>query len=419
MDGGNRSTLAALISPTPLERFFSEFWPERVFHSHGPLSRLPAVFSTNELSNFSALAAGFRDWMGFGNGSRSARMMSVQGMNPAHLYELGLTVHLPDITSSVPEVVPFLRALEKDLRIEEGSARFTVWASPQGDGVPDHFDGEDVFSIQLAGTKCFEVAPMTDYACPFGVQFGPTGPPFDEMYPQLKNGFPMPANVKYEAIDMRPGSVLFLPRGTWHRTHAGADSFAISIGIRPPTVLESFLEQLRYVLLQDPEWRRPLYGVRGDPLERQRALERAGKVLKKAPRLVEALSVDHLAPLTEAEKLQNVTRETGFQRDFGTQMEISRSGAGEIMIQVKCWNRDEGEKTTLQMKATAEYGPVFEWLSNSKAAFSAGELAECFPDVSFGQHQKLLAALTRGKFLRLLWFPRVPREDLLEQSQGR
>lgn len=410
MDGGNRSTLASLVSPTPIDRFLKDFWPERVFHSHGPVARLPAVFSSHELSSFPALASGFHDWMGFGQGSRSSRMLSVQGINPAHLYELGLTVHLPDITSAVPDAAPFLRALEKDLRVEEGCARFTVWASPQGDGLPAHFDGEDVFSIQLAGTKRFEVAPMTDYACPFGVQFGPSGPPFDDLYPQLENGFPDAKNVEFEVVDMKPGSVLFLPRGTWHRTRADADSFAISIPIRPPTVLESFLEQMRYLLLQDPAWRRPLYGVRGDAPERQEALERARKALDRAPRILQALSVEDLAPLSEAERLRNMTRATWFQRDFGTRLEMVQADGGEFIIQFKCWNRDVGERNTLQLKATPEYAPIFNWLSESRAAFTAGEFADRFPDFPFEQHQKLLEALTRGEYLRLLWFSRVPRE---------
>lgn len=412
MDGGYRTTLASLVSPTSTERFFTDFWPERIFYSHGPVSRLPAIFSSRELSTFPALASSYRDWMGFGHGPRSSRMLSVQGMNPAHLYELGLTVHLPDITSSVPAVVPFLRSLEKDLGIEEGSAHFTVWASPVGGGVPPHFDAEDVFSVQLAGTKRFEVAPMTDYACPFGMQFGPAGPTFDDMYPQLKSGFPDVTNVQFETVDMKPGSVLFLPRGTWHRTHADADSFAISIGIRPPTLLDAFLEQMRYLMLQDPGWRRPMYGVRGGEREREEALERARKALRSAPRMLQALSAEDLAPLPEGERLKNMTRSSRFQRDFGTRLEIVPASGGEFMIQVKCWNRDEGERDTLQMRATPEYVPIFGWLSDCRAAFTAGELADRFSDVPFGQHRKILEALTRGKYLRLLWFQRATREAL-------
>lgn len=66
---------------------------------------------------------------------------------------MGLSVYLPDIASSVPGSESFLRRLESELGIGKGSTHITVWASPKGDGAPTHYDGEDVFSIQLAGTK--------------------------------------------------------------------------------------------------------------------------------------------------------------------------------------------------------------------------------------------------------------------------
>jgi hypothetical protein len=404
----NGSPLEALVAPTPAQQFLRDFWPERIFHAHGPLSRLPAVFTSRELSSFRALASGYRGWLGFGQGARSSRMLSVQEMNPIHLYELGLSVYLPDISASVPGAVPFLRDLETALGIDEACSRLTVWASPRGDGAPTHFDSEDVFSIQLAGTKRFEVAPMKDYAYPFGGQFGPGAAPYDEMYPQLEKGFPEVAEAEFETVDMKPGSVLFLPRGTWHRTLADQDSFAISIGIRPPSVVESFLEQLRYVLLQDPEWRRPMYGIRGDATARQRALERAHKVLATVPTVVQSISTNDLIPLPEAERLKNITRTTSFQREVGTRIDFEHTPGTEV-LRVISWSRDAGEQNTLQMNVPPQYLFTFRWLADAKVAFTAGELADRWPEVPFEQHQKILDVLTRAKYLRLLWFPRLPK----------
>jgi hypothetical protein len=52
---------------------------------------------------------------------------------------------------------------------------------------------------------------------------------------------------------------------------------------------------------------------------------------------------------------------------------------------------------------------VFRWLSESRVAFSAGELADRFADVPFEQLRKMLDVLARGQYLRLLWFPQLPR----------
>ena len=398
--------LGALVRPTPVQEFLREYWPERVFHSHGPLARLPALFSSPELLSFRALASRYQGWLGFGRGAAGGRMLSVQQVNPMHLYEMGLSVYLPDIASNVPGAEPFLRQLETDLGIAGGSCHITVWASPKDDGAPTHFDGEDVFSIQLTGTKRFEVARMTEYAFPVGPQFGPDAQPHDEMYPQLENGFPEAVEAEFRAVDMKPGSVLFVPRGTWHRTTAEQDSFAISIGIRPPSVMDSFLDQLRCVLLQHPEWRRPLYGVHGNPTQRQEALARARKVLQTAPEAVQTIHPDHLAPPPEAERLRNVDRSARFQREVRTRIAFEQGDGAEILY-VKFWSREAGEQDTLKLKVPPQFSPAFRWLAESKVAFSAGELADRFPDVPFEQHQQILDVLTRARYLRLLWFPQL------------
>jgi hypothetical protein len=283
-----------------------------------------------------------------------------------------------------------------------------VWASPKDDGAATHFDGEDVFSIQLAGSKRFEVAPMTEYAYPFGPQFAPGAMAFDDMYPQLNHGFPDAEAVEFRAIDMKPGSLLFIPRGTWHRTTAAQDSFAISIGIRPPSVMESFLEQLRYLLLQDPEWRRPLYGVHGSDNQRQQALERAQRVLATAPCAVQAISTSDLAPLPAIERLKNIDGATRFQRELGTRIDFTQ-GEGAEILHVMASSREAGEECTLKLNVPSQYSPTFRWLAESRVAFTAGEIADRFPAVPFEQHQKILDALTRARYLRLLWFPRLPR----------
>jgi len=400
------SALASLVSPTPVSRFLNQYWPERVFEAHGPLSRLPSVFASTRLSSFRALATGYRGWLGFGQGTKSSRMLSVQEVNPIHLYEIGLSVYLPDISENVPDAAAFLRALERDLGIEEGCCRMTVWASPRGDGAPTHFDSEDVFSIQLAGTKRFEVAPMKEYSYPLGGQFAPGATPYDDMYAQIENGFPEVADSDFVAVDMKPGSVLFIPRGTWHRTQAEQDSFAISIGVRPPALVESFLEQLRYMLLQHPEWRRPMYGVRGDASRRQQAFERARKALDAIPNIVQSISIDYLAPLPDLERLKNIDSTTSFQREPGTRMELPRTDSDLLRVFAR---RDGGEQGTLQMTVPSQYLPSFRWLAEVKAPFTAGEIARRFPDVPFEQHQKILDVLTRARYLCLLWFPRLQK----------
>jgi hypothetical protein len=402
------SALAALVAPLPAARFLREFWPEQSYSAHGPLSRLPSLFSSRELSSFRSLVSNYQGWLGFGRGAQGGRMVSVQQVNPAHLYEMGLSIYLPDIAPSVPGADAFLRALESELGVIPGCARMTVWASPQGDGAATHFDGEDVFSIQLAGTKRWELAPMREYSFPVGPQYGPGAAIAEDMYPQLERGFPDANSVEFQPVDMRPGSVLFVPRGTWHRTTADQDSFAISIGINPPCVADSYLEQLRCLLLQDPEWRRPMYGARSESEQLDDVLARTQRVLETAARATRAISARDLLPTPETERLRRMDRGTRFQRQAGARM-VFEQGQGAEMVEIRVAGTNAGEQVTVKMNVPPGYSEVFRWLSESRVAFSAGDLADRFTDVAFEQLRRILDVLTRGKYLRLLWFPQLPR----------
>ena len=403
----NNSALGALVAPLSIRQFLSDYWPQRVFFGEGAHARLPALFSAPELASFRALTAHYRGWLGFGRGSQSPRMISVQQVNPEHLYAMGLSVYLPDIEANVNGASAFLRQIETELGIAEGSARITVWASPKGDGASTHFDGEDVFSIQLAGTKRFEVAPMKEYANPVGPQFSPGAPAYDDMYPQIENGFPDTGGVEFQAYDMKPGSVLFVPRGTWHRTSAAEDSFAISVVINPPTVTDAFLAQLRHVLLQDPQWRQPLYGMRGPQQQVDDAL---GRILRTAGRAVQAISARDLIPFSDAERLHHIDHDTRFQRTVGARLGFGE-GADKRMLSVRVPSLDEGEQVTLKLHVPDEFAAIMRWLAEAKVAFSAGELKARFSAVSFAQHGKILDALTRARYLRVLWFPPLPRNE--------
>jgi hypothetical protein len=95
---------------------------------------------------------------------------------------------------------------------------------------------------------------------PVGKQYSPGLAAYPALYPQISNGFPQWDDAEFENIEMKPGSVLFIPRGTWHRSHASKDLLALSIVINPPVLLDKVLGQLRLLLLQSERWRQPLMG---------------------------------------------------------------------------------------------------------------------------------------------------------------
>lgn len=394
--------LRALVSPTPVAVFLREYWPERCFTTHGSVDRLPPALRGPELANFRVLADRYRGLPTFGQGSRAPRTITTPA-NPNHLYEMGLTVALNDIAHCLPGADIFLRQIEKELGIGERSASIAAFASPIGDGVTPHFDALDVFSVQLHGTKRFHVAPVKELLFPYGMQFGPRMKVFDELYLQAAGGFPKVERAAFETIEMKPGSVLFMPRGTWHRTEAEANSLSLSVILRPASAAESVLHALRNSLLQDPQWRRPLYGAWGDDPQRTAALDRAQELLAELPKLVAQITRHDLAPFSETERLDKIDRHSRFQRIPETRVAVE-SNAGIAMYHFLAWEESSDERPTLHMEVPPPFQPLFKWLTEAEAAFSAGEAADRFPQVAFEQLQKVLSTLVRARFLRLLWF---------------
>jgi ribosomal protein L16 Arg81 hydroxylase len=403
MSTDKHSLLPQLLAPASVREFLDQYWPHRYFAAHGDFARLPPALRAPELTDFRALAERYAGWVTFGKGTLGPRTLSTRGMNPVQLYEMGLTVHLAEIERCVPALESLLRQLERELGLPAGCTRASLFASPQADGVSCHFDSEDVFSIQLRGHKRFHVAPVTEIRHPFGMQFGPRMRVFDDLFPQAAGGFPRPEQVEFETVDMRPGSVLFMPRGTWHRTDADSDSYAVSLILRPPSAMECVLRELKDQLMQDSDWRRPLYGAWGDGAARAAALDSARRLLERLPEVVRGLRAEDLVFRSPPEQLQQIGRATRFQRMPDARLTIT-PGIGKHVLKVSIWDSDRGEVHTLETEVPSPYVPTLTWLGESSAAFAAGDVAQRFPSLALADHLKLLDLLTRAQFLKLLWF---------------
>jgi hypothetical protein len=393
------ATLATLFGADGAREFFGGHWPERHFFTHRQLASLPAVLRREELSGLDGRARQYRGPIAFGRGSVDTRTFNSDA-HPAHLFKLGFTVYLYDIAASVPGLSAWLSALERDLGVPAGCSKIGAFASPSGEGLPIHFDADDVISVQLSGSKTFDIAPVDSLRFPVGQQFGPGMLPGDELYPQVSAGFPTPEGVSLERIRMEPGSVL---RGTWHTTRAESDSFSISIGIRPPAALDYLLPQLRALLLQDARWRRPLYGIAGSPESRSDELTGLDELLSTLPDVIARLTANDLAP-PAANSAPDRGRDQRFQRVPMASLTAELSGT-RARVGVTAWDREWVERTTLQTEVPAHLLPALAWLRDREAAFASSELKKDLtgvPDIDVWQ---LLDLLTRAGYLRRLDFP--------------
>lgn len=405
--------LEGLLGADAVETFLRDYWPDRIFLASGEKARLPSAFLDEVLNDFDALSRRYRGIVSFFGDDKSTHMVPVEGIDAADPYLCGLSVYLTDIGPYFPEVERLVRKLELELGVNEGCARAGVFASPTKCGISCHYDSVDVFSIQLQGTKKFDLAPVSELRHPWGYQFNAGTRPRDDMYPQATEGFPSWEDAKFQSVEMAPGAVLYMPKGTWHRTEAAADSISISIGLEAPSAAQCVLEQLRLLMLQDPEWRKPLYGAWGDGAMRDAALAQAKSLIDKLPDLATMLETELMVmPTTpELRRVSQMNVSSRVQRTPNTSLIVGPPHADtteEDSLLAIIETSDRGiKRITSEIEMPSRCAPVLRWIDEQRGSFRISELAGKFPELSEDQHLQLVQALSNAGLLKPYWFPKL------------
>jgi hypothetical protein len=128
----------------------------------------------------------------------------------------GATIVWDAIDHGHPPIRFAKEVIERALRAFVFINMYASWGALPG--VDDHWDDHDVFVLQVTGHKNWRVHPATRM-WPMPEDFG-TEPP-----PEYEHDW-----------TLVPGSVLYLPRGWWHRvTPVNEPSLHLTIGILKPT----------------------------------------------------------------------------------------------------------------------------------------------------------------------------------------
>jgi mannose-6-phosphate isomerase-like protein (cupin superfamily) len=196
---------AELLGPDP-ERVilaaFGDIAPHMAFHAVEPRGPAPSVGPVASAQAFEAKVAAF--------------------------HALGYTVRLPQPRWLSPPLEAFLRALEFMLHTPAKAEAF--WS--RGDAkAPVHHDDFDIIVIQLKGRKRWFIGSDL---------------------PDLPNAWtsvlrPHTILGKHDVVEVGPGDLLYLPRGTPHRVDALTDSLHLSISFTPLTLREAIIATLDHL----------------------------------------------------------------------------------------------------------------------------------------------------------------------------
>ena len=253
-----------LLAPVTPEEFLDGYFDRKPLHLAGSADRFAEVFSWDRAA---ALLGMTMLWTASTlrvvldgkvlspnaycspQADRAGAMVSQPDpMRVQALIRKGATISIHAVETLTPEIAAVAAALQCRL---DGEAVCNIYCSWQGhQGFPSHFDFHDVFVLQIAGTKVWNI-----YERRFEQAANVEGFRSDS-FSDAENAKAR-GPVQMEAT-MTPGDVLYIPRGQYHDALATSEaSMHLTFGVEFLSGFY-FLGAIARGLQQDPSFRRIL-----------------------------------------------------------------------------------------------------------------------------------------------------------------
>jgi ribosomal protein L16 Arg81 hydroxylase len=245
--------LRRMLAAVGIERFFADYWQRRTLAlalEAEDFARILDEVGPLDIARFAGTAReGAQAWVA--NDYIAHSVIPVDAPNAEKLFSIGATLYFINVP---------LERLTHGLADFLGAPRQKVIASlfltPATGGASPHFDKNENFTIQLTGAKRWIVGDTPMIAAPpDGTMLGQAIPP------SLKNLLGEMKEPPNQTVDMRPGSLIYVPRGTVHRTEAGEVSWSLNLSYSPSMWLDLVRVGLQQRLVESARWRGTVTGV--------------------------------------------------------------------------------------------------------------------------------------------------------------
>lgn len=299
-----KKTLAALIYPKSESEFFQSYESNTPFIVHGlkdsiqELTALPFLQSLKDLLN---------SWphqveVHLPKIADEASAVQATTEDAKKMFENGMGLLFNDANN----ISPVLSRWLEDLRLNMGLSALTygrnlIYATKAGKGTAPHFDQNMNFVIQVHGTKKWWIAPNKNVDNPMTRHT--MGLPMDAELEGYATA-PMPTQMPADAVEytLESGSMLFVPRGSWHCTQAVTDALALNFTFSAPTWIDIFTTALRARLSHSSEWRQTADFV-SDPERCHEAIDKFNMLISELSYEIPDWRAEHFLGVTEPESL--------------------------------------------------------------------------------------------------------------------
>jgi ribosomal protein L16 Arg81 hydroxylase len=378
-----------MLYPRPglsVQLFRARYWQRAPLVGHGGLERLAILLGKLDPDDIERVVAQHKGDVSATLAARNGQVHRVQGLGrqPAlAMYHAGGALQLDGFHHSVPSAawLPFQDDLARQLGLP---ARFlgcaAVAARRPYKGAAFHGENRDLFVVQLRGRQRWRIGINDEAPHPLTAlhPWAPSGPTA-----LRKRQQPL------ETIDLRAGSVLYLPRNHWYETELMSDaSFALAIAAWRPSWLELLEVALHNHLAGSPAWREPVdraWGTADDQLAAAGQLGELVAVLRD-----ELAGVDPRALLAASDPSLSAHRyarnhDVALELDDGDGHRAIRIGGAEQVARITCED--------------VQIAEVVCWIGARDGEFTVADVISVFPGLSGERALALCEELKASEFL--------------------
>lgn len=244
--------LGQVLAPIGVERFFADYWQRRMLAleiDHASFSRLKTEIGPLDIARLAGLArGGTQAWIA--NEHLAHSMIPVDAVHAADFFAAGATLYFLNVPLErvTAGVAAFLGA-PRDRVIA------SIFLTPASGGASVHFDMHENFTVQLTGAKRWHVGPAPCVAAPT------EGYILGQQLPLSMTGAGPVTEDTSNRVDLHPASLLYVPRGTQHRTEAGEESWSLNLSYYRTMWLDVLQDALKRRLEGSAKWRGTVTGL--------------------------------------------------------------------------------------------------------------------------------------------------------------